>query len=795
VGTPRQELLEQFKELLDVLKVNGGLISSIVPSHMLPWRAFTKLVLHNEQAPGPFSLKSFYEQHFEHLHRAAWAGVLYQLVRILALNRVTPRFYQACVSQAVSAPESPLQGRVSGKEAAAANDGSLSARSAAPSIAQSVADGASVANSERGAGGKGGRGGKGSEDKAHVTTGSNAFSVAEILLLKWLTLHHNCVRTEDTVFLRNFSTDLWDSRALASAIISHVPSKRQALDRVKAVSPAAADEDAEQQRVANARTLLSVMQDLQLPFLPPPEAIAAGNTRVLMLLALSLMDFCPQLVPKATIDFKGRLNADVVRQIQLDNPVSRSVTYLVRLEGSDEFRCEDKYVVLKPKSSSPVSVIHKGKFSMPSKCTLFLLASDAQERVSPLVFSLSATVVSNQPSAIVLEHTGRLYDMSTIEVPVTYPFDTDMCNFHITLSEREPAADKKGGLRGGGGGGGTTNWKALPAKAFWIKKDRLKVSRKGHGVIYVHFLPTRLCNQICSINLKDENHGEYTIDIAAQVQPPSSSETIKFNQADKRLVIKDIQLSPKNLGLDKARVHLTELLGKEEATRFYKELAEAPPVPYKVQYLNPTMRGPGEVVLGPQGPAKARKPAAEDKGGGAPETANRLSLQVECKGPGQYQGELVLRSKMDVRVVTVVCSLLPRDVNVDLSFCCPVRQSISQEIPVSNRSSQEWTVQSQITIDGRDQEEEGPTTRAKAFFGASDFKVPAGQTKGYTLNFSPAVVGKVTGTLVLRNVTTNDDYTYKLTGEWWRAAAYEGAPGYAGHGGRGWLARARCMQE
>ena len=57
---------------------------------------------------------------------------------------------------------------------------------------------------------------------------------------------------------------------------------------------------------------------------------------------------------------------------------------------------------------------------------------------------------------------------------------------------------------------------------------------------------------------------------------------------------------------------------------------------------------------------------------------------MECKGPGQYQGEIVLRSKMDVRVVTVVCSLLPREVNAELTFASPIRQSITQEIPITN---------------------------------------------------------------------------------------------------------------
>ena len=57
--------------------------------------------------------------------------------------------------------------------------------------------------------------------------------------------------------------------------------------------------------------------------------------------------------------------------------------------------------------------------------------------------------MSNQPSATVIEHTAKLYEMSTIEVPVQHPFDCDMCNFVITLLERVPIGDQaRPGSRG-----------------------------------------------------------------------------------------------------------------------------------------------------------------------------------------------------------------------------------------------------------------------------------------------------------------------------------------------------------
>jgi hypothetical protein len=118
--------------------------------------------------------------------------------------------------------------------------------------------------------------------------------MTQVLLLKWLTLHHNCVRTDSPLFLRNFSTGVWalasskmlsvyesclsiydsclsiydpdlkDSRVLAAAIISHVPSKKLSLDRIKEVTEAHDSEEGAKQLLKNAKILLACLQDLQM---------------------------------------------------------------------------------------------------------------------------------------------------------------------------------------------------------------------------------------------------------------------------------------------------------------------------------------------------------------------------------------------------------------------------------------------------------------------------------------------------------------------------------------------------
>ena len=422
------DLLGQYQELLDLVKVAGGLTTNVITAHMLPYAGLCKLYFSNDsQSMGPFSLKTFYDEHHAVLQKAAWASVLYQIVRILALNRVTPRFYEACVSAAAAHPQSLLRGLVRGggggdrgglnSAGTMEGRGLNSARSARSAVSGksgagggggmsprgSQAGGGSVAGGSE-AGGSEARGRqRSSSEKGHVAAGSNLYSPPETLLLKWLTLHTNCVRRDSPVFLRDFSADLCDSRVLAAVIISHIPCKKATLDRLEAV----AEGDLEDQvlfeaRLVNAKKLLAVLHGLQMPFLPPPEEIAGGNARVLVLLALTLMDVCPQLIPRGDIDFTGRLNTPVVREIALNNPIGRSITYLIKLEGSDEFTCEHKYLVIPPKSSAPLPVIHKAKFTQPTTSTLFLLPSEAQDRISPLVFSLASTVMSNQPSGMLV---------------------------------------------------------------------------------------------------------------------------------------------------------------------------------------------------------------------------------------------------------------------------------------------------------------------------------------------------------------------------------------------------------
>lgn len=295
-----------------------------------------------------------------------------QVIRLFCLNRVTSRRYESNITiwrglagttdDDGNGPPSVL----SKKGSKIATEDSLDS---VPTRTQSVS---------------------GATGKGHVTSGSNILSPAEVLLLKWLTFHHKHVKPSEGLFLTNFSSDLADGRVLASAIVSHLPATAPILGNLKPskINPSAPWEG-EEQRMKSAKKVLGVLRDLQMAFVPPPEAIAKGDSQVLLLLALSLFEFIPQLVPKATIDFQSRLNGDVTRTVDLSNPTSRPVTYSVRVEGSQEFSVLERSIFIKPKSRVNVPIKHIARFYKPARATIFFTS---HERAVPIVFELISQV-------------------------------------------------------------------------------------------------------------------------------------------------------------------------------------------------------------------------------------------------------------------------------------------------------------------------------------------------------------------------------------------------------------------
>jgi hypothetical protein len=152
------------------------------------------------------------------------------------------------------------------------------------------------------------------------TLHSNVYSVPEIVLLKWLTVHYHHGNPHRARRITNFDSHLADGLVLAAVMLSHVPgiSKLQHMNQ---------DPRSREQREANAKKLIVALLELGIQYPLHASSIALPVGRDLLLLCMLLYQKLPGYLPKTTIEFKGSLDEEVVKHVELSNPSSQVIVY------------------------------------------------------------------------------------------------------------------------------------------------------------------------------------------------------------------------------------------------------------------------------------------------------------------------------------------------------------------------------------------------------------------------------------------------------------------------------------
>ncbi|KAK2169816.1 hypothetical protein NP493_1175g00013 [Ridgeia piscesae] len=166
---------------------------------------------------------------------------------------------------------------------------------------------------------------------------------------------------------------------------------------------------------------------------------------------------------------------------------------------------------------------------------------------------------------------------------------------------------------------------------------------------------------------------------------------------------------------------------------------------------------------------------------------------------GQYGCNIILRSKNDVRIFHIECTVVPEGSETQIEFTSPVHQPLTQELPIVNQSSHDWPMQ--VAIDGtgfsgpdlftakafqttnyqimfRPQHEglvkvnqsshDWPMQVAidgTGFSGPDLFTAKAFQTTNYQIMFRPQHEGLVKGRIILTNTLDGIDHTFHLVGK------------------------------
>ncbi|DBA78771.1 TPA: putative protein fap47 [Trebouxia sp. C0004] len=628
---------------------------------------------------------------------------------------------------------------------------------------------------------------------------SNVYSTAETVLLAWITAHYHKALPTVAQRVTNFDSDLCDGLALAALLISHWPELASFVSQLK-LSPGN-----QAGMRYNAGSLVKMMEELQLPWTLQEDEITKPDSRDMVLLVLYLYQTLPQLLPRTTLDFAGKLGDKQTRSIELSAQGSKAMVYSARLIGHPDFSLEATTVRVEPGSSASFAVQCKASTTNPQTAKLVLVSKrgvNGAPPAAPLAFALRGEVDARGPLKRI-KTSAQLYEFQEVEVKLTNPFQVD-CDFSIRVVHasaadldldrlRGPEAKNSGTSRGqkkprpdGKEAGSSAKGKVFP-KPFGIDRQRIRIKANAEETLKGAFLPFTLGQHTCSIIFEDASCGKFVYEVTGDTSLPQPFNKFRFQVAGDGPQTRDISLPWNNSQIDAARRTFLDrhpLAKNKEQVALAKGEGEAisASVSFSVEKNSSRIEVPEAFTLhrstmpkseapapaaaasaaaGP--PALTRKlsnslresaePAVTNRAPG-PDGAplNNLRVILHPVGAGTYPSKVVLTSGGDVRVLDVEFIAVKTGQQVMLEFNSPARDKLVQEVPVVNKSSQVV----HVTADLRGGE---------AFSGPKDLMVGAGQTAVYPLTFRAPWIGDYVGNLDLNFPETEEKNQYTLVGK------------------------------
>jgi hypothetical protein len=184
-------------------------------------------------------------------------------------------------------------------------------------------------------------------------TSSNVYSPAESILLAWLELHVKKIMPQAAHRLATFDEHLADAVALCCVLVSHWAGLGRFLGQL--VESPVNEAECE----SNARVVVRMLEVLQCPFKLKEEHIARAKSLDMLFFVAYLYNWLPQLIPRSTIEFVGKLQEEQLRDVELTNPTKKGISYEARLQGHTDFTLENHSIRMEP----------GGKATCRIKCT------------------------------------------------------------------------------------------------------------------------------------------------------------------------------------------------------------------------------------------------------------------------------------------------------------------------------------------------------------------------------------------------------------------------------------------
>ncbi|XP_062983760.1 cilia- and flagella-associated protein 47 [Elgaria multicarinata webbii] len=125
-----------------------------------------------------------------------------------------------------------------------------------------------------------------------------------------------------------------------------------------------------------------------------------------------------------------------------------------------------------------------------------------------------------------------------------------------------------------------------------------------------------------------------------------------------------------------------------------------------------------------------------------------IMFMPQC--PGRYPCHILLQSMYDIRLFKIECVVNTHTAEAELEFVTPAYQTVTQDIPITNMSQQDWKLKANL--------------KGCCFFGPPLIYVAPGETTPYTLMFKPTAECVTKGKLILQNEADGTDHVFVLKG-------------------------------
>eukprot|EP00796_Vickermania_ingenoplastis_P008553 gene8553-5999_t len=644
---------------------------------------------------------------------------------------------------------------------------------------------------------------------------SNVYSAPESLLLLWV---RSCVekycKKEGSPFaaaqkIRVMSfADMKDTRSLIAVVLVYCPALHPFFfsgEKAVVLNPtSAADHD------ANATILLNAMTELAIPQLPTSRVLLEVSQMNLVLFTSILYSYLPKFMSREIVQFEGKLLSPITRTIDVKNTSSKTRLYRVWIENS-LFTPSKKELAVPAGGTVPLDIVFMPRYNrvVKGRCLLVDQSAVPLEDHVPLVFGLRAA--PNMEPTKIFEIQTNLYEPLVQDIMVENPFEQD-CVVSVRISQEgsngtssypsspfltrmASAFETHAGAEAHGPGNvdgsltskahsvlseaqaevpaagpaapsstknnshvdtnnPTTSSRGMPKEGsfissysnapFFVYTDVLPLRKGENAKLPIQFIPLSRGLYVLKITFRDEREGEFSYVVEGTCKDPKPSDTLDFRTELEESCTVSLTVRGTNNAVERA-VRLFE----EKCRQIHREI---PPVVldwtnnvYHVEFLNDKMEGPNPFF----------SPAAEGATTLKMEGMNSTyQFQFNPKMAGTYPGAVRLTSAIDVRVVRLNGECVPRGQRQILRFHCPARQTINQDITITNLSDQDWLITA--TIEG------------ESFTGAKELRVPRGKRKEYSIKYSPHWITENkedTGRLILLNSGTGQKHTYTLQGE------------------------------